>query len=161
MVAEPEASETMHDAIEETLYIDAAIETVYAVISQPEHVSRWWPDEAHYEAVPGAEGTIVFRDPEGGHASETFTVLETTPPTRFVFRWRYPAGAAADATNSLLVVFELAPHGAGTKLTMTESGHEQVGASAGITGLRELHVAGWEHFLPRLHSYATSLAARP
>ena len=39
--------------IDRELYIDASPEIVFDVVSNPKHVSQWWPDEATYEAVPG------------------------------------------------------------------------------------------------------------
>ncbi len=146
-----------------TVVVDAAIETVFDVVSRPEHVARWWPDRADYEPVAGAAGTIAF-GPTGDDVVETLTVVETTPPTRFAFRWKHPAGVAATPANSLLVVFELTPVGdRRTRLTMTESGYEHVDAGPAPSGdgLRERHEAGWAHFLPRLVAYAPTVRTRP
>lgn len=62
-------------AIERDIYIDAPPEVVFEVVSKPEHVARWWPDEAAYEVVPGATGSISF-----GDAVEQFAVIELKPP---------------------------------------------------------------------------------
>ena len=48
--------------IDRELYIDASPEIVFDVVSNPKHVSQWWPDEATYEAVPGSSGQIAFGD---------------------------------------------------------------------------------------------------
>ena len=40
-------------SIEREIHIDASPEVVFEVISQPEHVREWWPDEATFEAAPG------------------------------------------------------------------------------------------------------------
>ena len=41
-----------YGSIEREIHIDATPEVVYEVISTPEHLREWWPDEAELE--PGA-----------------------------------------------------------------------------------------------------------
>ncbi len=48
--------------IERELTIEATPEVVYRVISTPEHLREWWPDEAELESVPGGTGTVSFGD---------------------------------------------------------------------------------------------------
>ncbi|WP_369138193.1 SRPBCC family protein [Modestobacter versicolor] len=148
--------------IEREIHIDASPEVVFEVVSSPEHLRGWWPDEARYEAVPGSAGEVVFGDPaDGGHVA-SFTVVDVRPPRSFSFRWTHPAGEAADEHNSLLVTFELTPSGSGTRLTMTETGFRERGWEVAV--LEEQyrdHVAGWDHFLPRLAPYVATLAGQP
>ncbi|GAA3604299.1 SRPBCC family protein [Microlunatus ginsengisoli] len=148
--------------IERELYIAASPEIVFDVISSPEHVREWWPDEAHYEAVPGARGEIVFGDPEVDGGVAAFTVLEVEPPRTFSFRWTHPADEAAAAGNSLLVTFDLTPSGPGTLLRMTETGFRELGWEAAVLEqqYRE-HVTGWDYYLPRLTAYVGRLDAKP
>src|SRR3954449_5263973 len=54
--------------IEREIHIDASPEIVFQVVSSPEHLREWWPDEARYEPVPGSGGGVVFGDPEAGGA---------------------------------------------------------------------------------------------
>ena len=56
------------------LYIEAAPETVYDVVSRPEHVAQWWPDTAAYDVEVGASGEITFGDPEADGARVALTV---------------------------------------------------------------------------------------
>ena len=147
--------------IERELYIEAAPEIVFEVITDPAHVEQWWPDEARYEAVVGSPGEIVFADADGGKV-ETFTVVDLQPPTRFSFRWTHPAGEAASEGNSLLVTFELVAQGAGTLVRFGETGFRERGWNAAVleANYRD-HVTGWDYFLPRLVSRAATVAARP
>ena len=46
--------------IEREIYVEASPEVVFEVVSSPDHLQQWWPDEAHYEPVPGSTGEIVF-----------------------------------------------------------------------------------------------------
>ncbi|MGY2703568.1 MULTISPECIES: SRPBCC family protein [unclassified Nocardioides] len=147
--------------IEREIHIDATPEVVFEVVSRPEHVREWWPDEAHYEAVPGATGEIVFGDPDAGGGAARLTVLEVDPPRTFTFRWTHPAGEAAAEGNSLLVTFELVPSGTGTRLRLTETGFREMGWEAAVLEeqYRE-HETGWDHFLPRIAPYVASLDPR-
>src|SRR3954454_17770136 len=146
--------------IEREIHIDAAPETAYEVVSRPEHLREWWPDDAELEPVAGATGVISFGDRSTPAAKVVaITVVEADPPRRFAFRWVYDDGVAATAANSLLVTFDLAAAGAGTLLRFTEAGFREKGWEAAVLEqqYRE-HVAGWDYFLPRLVAYAARLA---
>src|SRR4051794_6588990 len=73
--------------IEREVFVEAAPEVVFEVVSRPEHLRQWWPDDAQFEPTPGASGEIVFGDPSAGGAVVALTVLESLPPRTFSFRW--------------------------------------------------------------------------
>ena len=147
--------------IEREIYIEASPEVVFDVVSSPSHVEQWWPDEAHYQPVPGSTGQIVFGDCDAGGAVASFTVVDADPPRTFSFRWTHPAGEPAASGNSLLVTFDLVPSGGGTLLKMTESGFREMGWEVAVLEHQyQEHVSGWDHYLPRLVSYAGTLDAR-
>ncbi|SDP66589.1 SRPBCC domain-containing protein [Lentzea jiangxiensis] len=151
-----------HGSIERELRIDASPEVVYEVVSSPEHLREWWPDEAEFDAVVGGTGTITFGDPASPEAKvEQLTVVEADPPRRFAFRWVYDRDETAAPDNSLLVTIDLEPSGEGTLLKFRETGFRERGWEAAV--LEQAyndHVQGWNHFLPRLVARATSLVAR-
>jgi uncharacterized protein YndB with AHSA1/START domain len=148
--------------IEREIYVEAAPEVVFDVVSSPEHVRRWWPDDAAYDVVPGAEGELTFGDRATGGMVVALTVLEVAPPRTFSFRWTQPAGTRGVVGNSLLVTFELSPSGPGTLLKMTETGFRELGWETAVLEeqYRE-HLAGWGFYLPRLAGYAATLNVRP
>ena len=152
-----------YGSIQREIHIEATPEVVYEVVSKPEHLREWWPDEAEFEPVPGATGVISFgdRSTPQGHVAPV-TVVEADPPRRFSFRWVYDDGEAATPANSLLVTFELVPSDTGTLLRFSEEGFREKGWEAAV--LEEeyrAHVAGWDHFLPRLVAYAARLGSTP
>jgi uncharacterized protein YndB with AHSA1/START domain len=152
---------TEHGTIEREIHIDASPEVVFAVVSDPEHVRHWWPDEAEYEAVSGSDGRIGFGNPTEGIGWARFTVVDATPHRLFSFRWTHDEGQVAAPDNSYLVVFELEPAGSGTLLRLTETGFRERGwDEAKVAAEHADHVSGWDHFLPRLPAYAASVAAR-
>ena len=89
-------------------------------------------------------------------------MVDAEPPRLFSFRWVYEPAAVADATNSLLVTFELVPSGEGTVLRLTETGFREMGWEVAV--LEETyrdHVTGWDTFVPRIGSYVIQLVSAP
>lgn len=152
-----------YGSIEREIHIDATPEVVYEVVSRPEHLREWWPDEAEFEPVPGATGVISFGDRATPDAQVVpLTVIEADPPRRFSFRWVYDEKAAAAPADSLLVTFELIPSGAGTLLRFTETGFREKGWEAAVLEEQyRRHVTGWDHFLPRLVAYVARVVSAP
>jgi uncharacterized protein YndB with AHSA1/START domain len=148
-------------SIEREIHIRATPDVVYEVISTPEHMREWWPDEARLEPMPGGTGVITFGDASSPDANVVaLTVIEADPPRRFSFRWVYDDGAVPAPDNSLLVTFDLEASGDGTLLRFSETGFREKGWEAAV--LEEQyheHVAGWDYFLPRLVSYVARLVS--
>ena len=115
------------------------------------------------EPTPGFEGELVFGDREAGTAQiPRITVVEADAPRLFSFRWVYPEGESASASNSLLVTFELTPADGGTRVRMTETGFREKGWEVAV--LEEAyrdHESGWDHFVPRLAAYVQRLVSTP
>lgn len=147
--------------IEREIHIDASPEVVFDVVSRPEHLKEWWPDDARYDPVPGGAGEIVFGDRDAGGTAVAFSVLEVEPPRTFSFRWTHPADDAAVAGNSLLVTFELTPSRGGTLLRMTESGFREMGWETAVLEQQyHEHVTGWDFYLPQIPPYVATLGSR-
>ena len=150
-----------YGSIEREIHIEATPDVVYQVVSTPEHMREWWPNEAELDPVPGGTGVISFGDRSTPEAKiEPLTVMEADPPRRFSFRWVYDEGEPATSAKSLLVTFDLVPSGAGTLLRFTETGFREKGWEAAVLeeAYRE-HVTGWDHFLPRLVAYVARLVS--
>lgn len=150
-------------SIEREIHIAASPEVVYEVVSRPEHLKEWWPDDAELEPVPGTTGVIRFGDRSAPDAKVVaLTVVEADPPRQFSFRWVHEEGDAATPANSLLVTFQLFPSDAGTLLRFTESGFREKGWEGALLEEQyRQHVTGWDHFLPRLVAYAAGLVSTP
>ncbi len=143
------------------IYVEASPEIVFEVVSSPDHLQQWWPDEADFDPTPGSKGQIAFGDPTAGGKVVALTVMEVQPHTTFSFRWTHAADQEAAEGNSLLVTFELIPSGGGTLLKMTETGFREMGWEAAVLEeeYRE-HTKGWDFFLGRLAPYAAKLEVR-
>ena len=147
--------------IERSIEIDAPPETVFEVITNPEHLENWWPDQARLEPTPGATGRLVFGDPRTGDASiPNITVISVEPPKRFTFRWIHPDDEEAGVGNSLHVVFDLEPSGSGTLLRLSETGFRERGWEVAVLEEQyRLHEDGWDRHLARLATYAPTVEA--
>ena len=148
-----------YGSIEREIHVDAPPEVVFEVVSRPEHIREWWPDDADLEPTPGAAGEIVFGDRATGQV-EALTVVAVEPPRLFSFRWVYDEGVVPARENSLLVTFELVEAGEGTTIRMTETGFRERGWEiAQFEAAYQEHVEGWDFFIPRLGAYVARLVA--
>ena len=147
--------------IEREVVIEAPVEVVWATITEPDQISRWFADRVELEAKPGGQGTFVFEDRGVATTHTAGLVVETVEaPTRFSFRWCHPEGEEPVPGNSMLVEFVLASEGRErTRLRVVESGLGLLGWSdADKDRYAEEHRGGWATFLDRL---AGLLADRP
>jgi uncharacterized protein YndB with AHSA1/START domain len=142
------------DAIEKEILIDAPVETVYRVITEPAQISQWFSDTAELDPVPGGEGTLIFEDRAASQrAVVRLSVQAAEPPHRFAFRWDYPDGEQPHQGNSQLVEFSLTADGRGTRLRVTESGFAALRGQA--QEKYEAHDKGWDVHLASLQGYVT------
>jgi uncharacterized protein YndB with AHSA1/START domain len=146
-------------SIERDIYVDASPEVVFEVVSRPEHMQEWWPDEARFKSVAGAPGEIVWRNTETGETTTVaLAVVEVDPPKRFSFRWCFSDPDRSG--HSLLVTFDLIPTGEGTRIRMTETGFREMGWEIAV--LEEQyrdHVNSWDQYIPALATYVARLVS--
>ena len=148
-----------YGSIEREIQVDASPEIVFDVVSSPEHLKEWWPDEAAIEPRVGAEGHIVFRrDPPEGDTVVRVMVMDARPPRHFSFRWVYEEGQVPSPSNSFLVTFDLEPVGKGTLVKMKETGFREQGWEEAVAQeAHRDHSEGWDYFIPRLGAYLARL----
>lgn len=148
--------------IERSIYVEAAPDVVYEVISSPEHLKEWWSDEVvDLEPVPGSVGELVWgeRTSPDSHVAR-IEVVDAAPPRLFSFRWAHLSDDGVPPMNSLLVTFKLVPSGEGTTLRMTETGFREMGWEVAVLEEQyNSHVEGWNRHLPRLVECAARLGA--
>jgi len=146
------------DRIEREIEIDAPIDVVWTVITEPEHITGWFTDSAELDVRPGGAGRF------GWHAKETnremvvnLQVERLDPPHFFSFRWEYPDGDDPSETNAPLVEFSLEARGDSTHLRLVESGLDKIVRSdADKETYFTEHTNGWARIAERLRDYAAA-----
>ncbi|HKA26698.1 MAG TPA: SRPBCC domain-containing protein [Gaiellaceae bacterium] len=144
------------DRIEREIEIDAPVDVVWTVITEPEHINGWFTDTAEIEVREGAKGRLGWT--EKARHRETFVNLKierVEPPSLLAFRWNYPDDAEPSPSNAPLVEFTLEPRGDGTHLRIVESGLESVDRSdEAKESYFDEHSSGWSVIVERLRAYA-------
>ena len=100
------------DSIEHEIVIDASQERVWLLLTEPEHVSRWFGDSTAADLRPG--GALAFTWTEFG--SHLGVVERIEPPSLFSYRWARTTGAEPAAGNSTRAEFTLIADGPRTRL---------------------------------------------
>ena len=139
------------DSIEREIVIDAAPERVWLLLTEPDHVSRWFGDSAEADLRPG--GALVFTWAESG---SHFGVVERfEPPSCFAYRWARPTGVEPADGNATRAEFTLIADGPRTRLRVVETGFASLDQSPAEReqAVRD-NIAGWEHELDELRAYA-------
>ncbi len=136
--------------IEKEILIEASIDVVWRVVTEPEHITRWFATAAELEGRAGGEGRLAFEEGEAYYLQvETFE-----PPHRFAYRWLHESGAKARADNSMLVEFTLLDEAGKTRLRVVESGFDHVDwTDEAKAKYAEGHTTGWELIVGRLRDY--------
>lgn len=125
---------------------------IWAAITRPELMIRWWgPDagptlSAEADVRPGGRFSIVFRTLDGGEYNPVGVYREVVPDRKLAFTWGSPGMAEPES----LVTFVIAPIDIGAELTLT---HEQLPEAA-----RASHEAGWNGFLDKLSTFLKETA---
>jgi uncharacterized protein YndB with AHSA1/START domain len=133
--------------IEQTISIDAPVDVVWAVVTEPEHIRGWFSDAVELELRPG--GPLVLR--WEGSAPVRGRVERVEPPHRFAFRWVAGDGAELAEDNATLVEFTLEADGGATRLTVVETGFGELALPEAVRRERfDGHVEGWERELGEL-----------
>lgn len=137
--------------IEKEVLIDAPIDVVWRVLTDPDHITQWFSKEAQLDRRVGGEGRLAF---ESGQ-SYLLHVEVFDPPHRFAYRWLYEEAAKPRPDNSMLVEFTLRAEDGRTRLRIVESGFDHVDwTDEAKTSYFDDHSKGWAGFGERLRAYA-------
>ena len=146
--------------IERETTIAAPVERVWAVLTQAEHVGRWFGDAgAEIDLRPGGEMVVRWEEYGVGR----MRVVDVEPPRRFSYRWapvREHWGEEPAEGTATLVEFTLDADGNGTRLRVVESGFETLDATdeQRRRSLDE-NTQGWEQQLDNVREYAGRVTA--
>ena len=148
------------DQIERETVINAPVERVWQLITEAEHLGRWFGDAgAEIDLRPGGAMALHWAD----SGTNRGRVVAVEPPTRFSYRWapfKDPGGEEPVEGNSTLVEFTLQPEGDGTRLRVVESGFASLAASDEQRAKNlGSNTEGWKAETDELRQYAEKVAA--
>jgi len=136
-----------------TVVIDAPIERVFAALTVPEEVMRWWGSDDTYRTTEWEADLRVggrWRAAGRGRDGQPFTVegeyLELDPPRKLVQSWR----PVWDNGHVTTVSYRLDTIGASTRVTVRHDGFVARPQAC------ESHAQGWERVLGWLAAYLSA-----
>jgi len=131
----------MSDIVQE-LTINAKPESVFAAITQPDEITRWWANQVTAEPTVGSLAEFRFDNGE----IMTMKITDLDPGRKLSWMVR-SAPQYAHLWEGTTISWDLAPASNGTKLIFGHHGFATV--DAGYAQTR----AGWTYFLGSLTSY--------
>ncbi|WBQ06853.1 SRPBCC domain-containing protein [Kribbella sp. CA-293567] len=135
------------DRIERTVELKQPPAKVWAALTTAEGLGTWFGDEAVVDLREGGEARLVW---SSGDKAE-LTIERIEEPAVFGFTWHIYGLPEGDPRRTY-VEFTLEPAGAGTRLTVVESGFAQLPADAHQKAFGG-NVDGWRTELAELVSY--------
>ena len=121
---------------------------VFDYWTKPELLCKWWPQEAEMDAR--VDGVYHLSWPlMNWHLRGQYTLFD--PGKHVAFTWKWDHDEEGTTVREVTIVLEPLPD-RGTKLTLT---HGPYTDSTEDQAVRiEHHLAGWQHFIPRLQFLA-------
>jgi uncharacterized protein YndB with AHSA1/START domain len=137
--------------IEREIVIAAPRERVWAVLTQAEHVARWFGDHAEIDLRPGGKAAFGWTD-YGRHEA---IVERVEAPEFFSYRWARKADTAPGPGAATLVEFTLSEHESGTLLRVVETGFDSLNVPEEERAkASQENTEGWTSELAELKEYA-------
>jgi len=136
------------DSIERVLELAHPPEKVWAALTTAEGLGGWFGSRAEIDDLrPGGEARVWW-DRQDGH---TLAIQVVEPPHRFAYTWAIDGLSAGDPHRTR-VEFTLEPAGAGTRLTVRETGFARLPDDLAGSAYEE-NTAGWRTELTELDGY--------
>ena len=135
------------DRIERTVELAHAPERVWAALTTAGGLASWFGDEATIDLRPGGSGRMRWT----GGPTVDMRVERVEAPVVFGFTWPI-YGLPEDDPRRTYVEFTLEPAGAGTRLTVVESGFAQLPEDA-CRKAYDGNTRGWASELAELVAY--------
>jgi uncharacterized protein YndB with AHSA1/START domain len=137
--------------------IDAPAETIFALLTDPEQIPRWWPLIRTFE--PRVGGRFAMGSPGWLNAGE---VREFEAPRSFAYTWRtreHPSGI--DVGHETTEVRWVVAGGDDPDADAAASSVELMHSGFRDAEKADAHAAQWERYLTKLKAAAEAEARRP
>jgi len=152
---------TSTDRIEKLVTLDAPRARVWRALTDVAQFNAWFGCAMNAPFTPGAQvsGKLTFRNYE--HVTLQLWIETMEPERFFSFRWHPYAvepGVDYPAEPTTLVTFTLEDAGAGTKLTIVESGFDAIPESRRAKAF-SANTGGWNGQAENIRKYLAGAAS--
>lgn len=145
----------MKDYIEKSVEVNAPIERVWRAITDHKEFGQWFRVDLNEPFAVGQPSTGRITSPGYEHVKWEAKILEMEEPRLFSFSWPHPEDLnAPDYQDApwILVEFRLEKSANGTRVTVTESGFEQLPPERQAEALRS-NEGGWEEQMRNIKAH--------
>jgi uncharacterized protein YndB with AHSA1/START domain len=144
----------MTDRIERSVELKAPIDRVWRALTDHREFGAWFLARIDAPFAVGEESTGQMTYPGYEHFKWTAAIVAMEAPTRFAFAWPHADEHGVDYADEprTLVEFRLEPSGAGTRLTVTESGFDRLSPERRARAL-ESNSGGWDEQMRNIAAY--------
>jgi uncharacterized protein YndB with AHSA1/START domain len=143
------------DRIEREVVIHAPRSRVWRALTDPAEFGAWFGVQVEGDFAPGARVRGAIAHPGYEHVTWEITVERMEPERLFSWHW-HPYAVDPDVDYSheptTLVVFELEEVAEGTRLTVVESGFDQIPLARRAEAFR-MNGEGWTHQMQAIARY--------
>jgi len=142
--------------IDRTIDVNAPPDRVWRALTTAKDLSSWFHVTIEGEIAPGAEVWMTSTHP--GHEGQRFLVrfTEMSKPHRFVWQWHPGAvDPAVDYSREpwTTVTFTLEPSGSGTRLSVSETGFNEISLTRRAKVFAD-NSGGWTEVIVWIQKYA-------
>lgn len=153
MISSKQSSPASTDRIQRSIILKAPRSRVWRALTDPAQFGDWFGARLSGRFAPKQPMRGPITTP--GYAHLAFEVIVERMEPEYLFSWRWQPGGDPDvdpAEPMTLVVFELEELPEGTRLTVTESGFDQIPIARRSKAYRE-NDEGWRGQLENLTGY--------
>jgi len=151
-------TEASTDRIEKIVDLDAPRSRVWRAITDVKQFNQWFGVSLTSPFTPGAEVTGNMTHPKYSHFTMSIWIESIEPERFFSFRWHPYAieeGVDYSAEPTTLVTFTFEDSGAGTKLTIVESGFDAIPESRRAKAF-SMNERGWTGQAENIRKFVTT-----
>jgi uncharacterized protein YndB with AHSA1/START domain len=146
------------DRIEKNVVLRAPRSRVWRALASPEEFGAWFGAKLQGRFTPGAhvQGPITY--PGYEHLTMEITVERVEPERLFSFRWHPDAtdpGVDYSSEPTTLVEFHLEEVEGGTRLTVVESGFDQIPLARRAKAFKD-NDSGWAGQMKNIERHVSS-----
>ena len=149
-------ADAAQDRIDRTIDVNAPPERVWRVLTTAGDLGAWFHMKVEGEITQGADVWMTSTSPGYEGVRFVMRIKELTPPRRFVWQWHPSAiDPAVDYSKEpwTTVTFTLEPNGTGTRLSMSETGFNELSLARRAKAYAD-NTGGWNAVMVWIQQYA-------